>query len=164
MGIAEEEQGVEGQLAGAEDEDEESGEENGVRGGGGEFVGIGDDGEEGFAIGGDVGHEHVDGEDKADETREEANGEQQTADELDGGNEGGGEAGSGETEAREEFGDVSEIVELAPAVLGELQAPVDADEQKERRLQRAGGADGPGVETADGGEEVHRCGAPVGRK
>jgi hypothetical protein len=31
-------------------------------------------------------------------------------------------------------------------------------------LQRAGGADRPGVEAADGGEEVHRYGAPVGRE
>jgi hypothetical protein len=155
VGVAAEEESVEGDFARAEDEDDKSGEEDGIGIGGGEFVGIGENGEKSLAVGGDVGHEHVDGEDKADETREQADGEENAADEFDAGDKGSGKTRSGKSEAGEKFGDMSEIVEFAPAVLRDLPAPIDTDEEKEWRLESAGGANGPGVHAADG---VHGCG------
>ena len=142
-------QGVECELARAEDENEKCGEKNGVRGCGGEFVGIGDDGKEGLAIGCDVSHQHIDREDQPDEPRKETNRQQNASDKFDGGDESCGETGSRKAEARKEESDAAEIVELAPAVLCELKTPIKSDEEQEERLEVTSGVDGRGVESAN---------------
>jgi len=149
IGETAEEVGVQSIFAGAENEDEESGKENGVRGGSGELIGVREDGQKGFAIADDVRHGHVDGENQSDEAREQADGKKNAAEELDGRDKRGGRAWCGKPERGEKFGDVGEIVELAPAVLRELRAPINADEQQEGRLESAGDADSPGVEFAN---------------
>jgi hypothetical protein len=42
--------------------------------------------------------------------------------------------GHGQIEAGEKFGDFVEMMELAPATLDKLIAPVEANEKKKRRL------------------------------
>src|SRR5260370_10853790 len=56
------EQGVQAKLAGAEDQDDQGGDEEDVGSGRVEFVGVGEDGSQRFAVGGDIGHDHVHGE------------------------------------------------------------------------------------------------------
>src|SRR5260370_1378780 len=63
------EQGIQRNLAGAEDQDDEGGDEEDVGSGGIEFVGVGEEGLQRFAIGGGVGHDHVYGENKCAQRR-----------------------------------------------------------------------------------------------
>ena len=133
-------------LPGPKDEDEKCDEKSGVRGCGCEFVGIGDDGEEGF-----------DRESQPNGTREKTNRDENASDKFDGGNEGGGEAGSREAEARKEKRDAAEIVELAPAVLCELKTPIKSAEEQEGRLEDTSGADGRGMQPANLCREEFMC-------
>ncbi len=46
-----------------------------------------------------------------------------------------GKARSRQAKAREEFGHVGEMVEFAPTTLNQLDSPVQANEEQERRLK-----------------------------
>ena len=100
-----------------------------------EFAGIGEKREERFAVGSDVSHEHVDGENEGERAREQAEGEKDAAEKFQAGDGQSRKRGSGQAQAREKLRHVSEMVELAPAALNELHAPVQADEEQKRRLK-----------------------------
>ena len=162
MRVAAEEESVQGEEAGAEDEDEERGDQEDVGGGGGEFVGIGKEGQQRFPVGGDVSHDQIHHQNQRVEAREQAQHEQDATKEFDARNEHGHLPRQGQIEAGEKVSDLLQVVKLAPAALNELPAPVEADEEKERRLERTGGADAPGVEAADLSEEgIHLVMLPV---
>lgn len=67
--------------------------------------------------------------------------EQDASRKFDGGDECGGEDGSREAKAGKEESDAAEIVELAPAILCELEPPINPHEQQEEGLQGTGTAD-----------------------
>ena len=149
IGVTAEEESIQGELAGTKDEDKEGGEKNSVRGGSGELVGVGKDGEKSRTVAEHVSVDHVNGQDESRETRQQADDQKNAADKFNGGNKGGGGTGSRDTERGKVVCDAREIVEFSPAVLRELHTPVDADKEQEGRLKRAGGPDRPGVEFAN---------------
>jgi len=142
-------QGVEGEFARAENQDEQADEPEDEGVGGDEFIGRGEKGGEGLTVGGDVGSGHIDKDAQRGDARKQSEGEENAADELEAGDEGGGEPGRGKAEALEKLGHVREVVKFAPAVLGKLPAPVDADDEQEWRLQAVHDPQEYGVEAFD---------------
>ena len=84
-----------------------------------------------------VGHGHVEEEDERDEAGGDARGEEYASGKFDSGDNEGGRAGRGEIEGGEELGDAGEVGELAPSILRELAAPVEADGEQQAGLRFA---------------------------
>ena len=129
-------------------------DQEGVGRGGVELVGIGEDREERLAVGGDVGHDHVDREDECGEAREQTDRERDAAEEFEAGDGERGLRGHRQAEAGEKFGDVRKMMELAPAALDELPAPVEADEEQEWGLKIRDEREEAVVEAAETRDEV----------
>src|SRR5713101_10195603 len=129
------EQGVQAKLAGAEDQDDQGGDEEDVGSGRVEFVGVGEDGLQRFAVGGDVGHDHVHGEDQGGQPGQQSDGQENPAEEFHAGDEHRHLRGHGQIQAGEELGDLRKIMQLAPAALDQLPAPIQAYGKQKRRTQ-----------------------------
>src|SRR5262249_12882704 len=71
--------------------------------------------------------------------------------------------GSWEIEAGEEFGDLWQIVEFAPAALDELDAPVQANEEKKRALEIGDVVEDGGVEVVEAVEKSLHFSVPEPR-
>jgi len=139
--------GIQSEQPRAENQDNQCGHQEHERRSRGKLIGITQKSEQGFTIADDVGYEHVHGEHQSDQPGAETEEEQNASHEFECGYEGGGRAGSGQAETGEKRSYAFEIVELAPAVLRDLEAPVEAHEEQKGRLKIRSGPRGPGVES-----------------
>src|SRR5271170_301219 len=128
-------QGIEREKTGSEDESNERGKEESKWIGDVELSGIAEDGSQGHAVRSDVGHQHVSGEQEADETRSQSNDEQDAAEELKRRDGRGHQTRQRDAEAGEEVVHVRKIVQFAPACLHELPSPIESDEEQKRRAK-----------------------------
>ncbi len=112
------------ESSGSKNQNDERCDQKDVGSGGRKLIWIREEGEERFAVGGDVGHDHVDGEDQSGHAREKTDGEKETAKKLYAGNEDGHLRGHGKIQAGKELRDFIEVMEFAPAAFDELPAPV----------------------------------------
>lgn len=81
-----------------------------------------------------VSHCHVDEQDKRHQPRCKPKGEQGAADHLDQGDKQGGRSGCGQAQTGKKLGYALQVRKLAPAVLHELAAPVEPDQQQQGAL------------------------------
>src|SRR4029077_6938111 len=126
---------IDGKNTRPEQQHNQRGNEKYVRRRRGEFVRIKKNGMERFLIGRDVSHDHVDRQHKRNQPREQADGQQESAKKFEAGNGRSREAWSGQAQACEKIRDFIEVVQLAPAALHQLNAPVQAHKQQERVLE-----------------------------
>src|ERR1700722_3698590 len=100
-----------------------------------ELVGIRKDGMERFLVGRDVCHKHIDRKHQRNQPREQADGQQESAKKFEARNGRSCEARRRQTEAREKICHLIEVMQLAPAALHQLDAPVQPHKQQKRMLE-----------------------------
>jgi hypothetical protein len=126
---------VYGKYSGAKDEHDERSHQKYVGRSCGEFVRIGKNGMKRFFVGRDVSHEHIDGQHKRNQPREQADGQQESAKKFKARNRRSREARSRQAKAGEKIRHFIEVVQLAPAALHQLDAPVQPHKKQKRMLE-----------------------------
>src|SRR5579871_6662848 len=127
---------VQRDLTRAEDQNDQPRDEKDERRGAGELVGRGEEGHQRLAVGRNVGNQHVAYAQQRQQARSQAQSEENSANKLQQRDEPRIGGGSGYPETGKKLDDVRDVVQLAPAGLRKLPAPVEPHRQQKHRLQR----------------------------
>jgi hypothetical protein len=127
--------GIDREQSRSKDEHHERGEEERVLVRDVKLARIGEERHKGIVVGRPVGDQHAAGEQETDEARPKPKNQQDAPEELQPGAKVRVERRKRNVEAGEEIGDPADVVQLAPAGLRELPAPVEPNGEQKRGLQ-----------------------------